>query len=176
MPSSRPSPAFLADNLDHCLVLEALAAVDSEGLEAGATKAALADPLAIERAVASITTDDEEHLVIIDRDRFPVLLFGAIIICVSKSICSDFWSISVTQLVNLRENDNGLTKQPIGRKGQRYDDDLLVLLRLFRDTRSNAITTGMEMKKLILINDQYFVVSLLFFSNIAQNCGKPLFQ
>lgn len=42
------------------------------GVEAGATKAPSAEPLAIERTVASMITDDDED-VIMDRDRLPFL-------------------------------------------------------------------------------------------------------
>jgi len=76
----------LADSLDddwgH---LPALVLVDvSAGVAAGATNAALAKDLlllllATARTVASIKTDDEED-VIIDRDLFPVLFVGAMIV------------------------------------------------------------------------------------------------
>lgn len=66
------------------MVLVVIAGDDRAGVAAGATNAALAKELlpAMERTVASIKTDDEED-VIIDRDRFPALLFvGAMIVCV----------------------------------------------------------------------------------------------
>jgi hypothetical protein len=81
-----PPPGVLADNLDDDGVWTA------KVLDVGDTKAETDDeqqqPVAMERAVAAsnIADDDEvEDVLIIDRDRFPVFMFGGIIIFASRN-------------------------------------------------------------------------------------------